>query len=111
MLAASARFTGAATLALIRDICSRSGSCSPTWDSSSSFERASALLASFGIVDLLFGGRLTARFRSRRSVLLNDRAIAAGRRRRGASVVTDCDGGVHVGRDVDAIVAVADKLV
>src|SRR5438270_4239533 len=110
MLAASARFTGAATLALIRDICSRSGSCSPTWDSSSSFERASALLASFGIVNLLFGGRLAARLRSRRSVLLNDGAIAAGRGRRGASVVTDCDCGVHVGRDVDAIVAVTDEF-
>src|SRR5947209_17073931 len=89
MLAASARFTGAATLALIRDICSRSGSCSPTCDSSSSLlraERRGSIPSSvaFVIVNLLLLGRRRARFRLHASAPLHDAAVAGGGARRHA---------------------------
>src|SRR5438067_374979 len=114
MLAASARFTGAAMLALIRDICSRSGSCSPTCDSSSSLVRAerrgSTSLVTFVIVNLLFRGRSTARFRLRASAPLNDAAIAGGGARRHATVAGR-NGGVHVGNNVDVAAPIMDELV
>src|SRR5438552_6154421 len=110
MLAASARFTGAATLALIRDICSRSGSCSPTCESSSSFDRAATLFVSFAIFNLLLRGRMTARFGLRPSAPLNDAAVASGGARRHTTVVGR-DRGVHVGDDVNVAAAVTDELV
>src|SRR5437868_12777875 len=104
MLAASARFTGAAILALIRDICSRSGSCSPTCDSSSSLVRAerrgSTSPVTFVIVDLLCLGRTTARFRLHASAPLNDAAVAGGGTRRHAAVAGR-NGCVHVGNNID----------
>src|SRR5437870_2593728 len=104
MLAASARFTGAAILALIRDICSRSGSCSPTCDSSSSLVRAerrgSTSPVTFVIVNLLCLGRRIARFRRHASAPLNDAAVTGGGARRHAAVAGR-DGGVYIGNNVD----------
>src|SRR2546421_631465 len=96
---------GAAMLALIRDICSRSGSCSPTCDSSSSFERATALVVSFAIFDLLLRGRGSARFRLRPSASLDDVAVAVGGTHRPAALAgrNRC---VHVGDDVDVVAPV-----
>src|SRR5438105_1894650 len=115
MLAASARFTGAAMLALISDICSRSGSCSPTCDSSSSLVRAERLGAApstvtFVIVNLLLLGRGTARFRLHPSAPLHDAAVAGGGARHCATVAGGY-GGVHVGNNVDVAAPIADELV
>src|SRR5207248_11767413 len=115
MLAASARFTGAATLALIRDICSRSGSCSPTCDSSSSLvraERRGSIPSSvaFVIVNLLLLGRSSARFPLNASTPLHDAAVAGGGARR-HTAVAGCDGGVHVSNHVDVAVPKMDELV
>src|SRR2546430_9934337 len=114
MLAASARFTGAAILALIGDICSRSGSCSPTCDSSSSLVRAerrgSPSPVTFVIVNLLFRGRRTARFRLRASASLNDAAVAGGGTRRHATLAGR-NGRVHVGNNADVAAPTMDELV
>src|SRR5437868_6739500 len=110
MLAASARFTGAAMLALIKDICSRSGSCSPTCESSSSFDRAAPLFVSFSIFNLLVRGRMTARFGLRPSAPLDDGAVSAGGARRPAPLAGR-DRGVHVGDDVNVAASVTDELV
>src|SRR5437773_11991812 len=110
MLAASARFIGAAMLALIRDICSRSGSCSPTCEASSSFDRAAALFVSFAIFNLLLRGHMTSQFGLRPSAPLNDGAVRAGGTRRPAPVAGR-DRGVRVGDDVDVAAAVTDELV
>src|SRR5256885_6011295 len=113
MLAASARFTGAAILALIRDICSLSGSCSPTCDSSSSVVRAerrgSTSPVTFVMVNLLLRGRSTARFCLGAAAPLNDAAVAGDGTRRHTGVA-GCDRGVHVGNPADAAAPIMDEL-
>src|SRR2546421_3564985 len=115
MLAARARLIGAATLALTSDICSRSGSCSPTWDSSSSVESASESLppvplrVSFAMVDLLVIRLLCLRLRPCPSPSLNDAAVAFRARRNPR--IAGGDRRVDVGDDIHATPAVADELV
>src|SRR5438105_3582660 len=111
--AASARLIGAATLALINDICSRSGNASPTCDSTSSFESALDCVSSrvgFVICDLLLVLLSCLRLVRLSTVPLNNRAVGVDTAARNAAFPGgDC--GVDIGHDVDSALPVTDELV
>src|SRR5919108_2702922 len=104
---------GAATLALINDICSRLGSCSPDCDSSSSLERDFDGTLSgfvFAMLDLLLIWCLRLRLGPRPAVLLDNLTRATDRARRNAPLAGR-DRRIDVRDDIDPAAAVTDELV